>query len=168
MPETSLAATTSAGLHPTRTASIVVAGEAVGVVGEIDPGVAGAAGVGERVAWLEVDLGRLLDLATDAAPDYRPVSRFPSSDVDLAFEVADEVPAAEVERALRGGDRDLVASVALFDVYRGEPLPPGRRSLAYRVRFQAPDRTLTDADVAAARARLVTAVESAVPATLRG
>jgi phenylalanyl-tRNA synthetase beta chain len=141
--------------------------EVIGAVGEVDPDVAAAAGVPERVAWLELDLGRLLAAAGEEAP-YRQISRYPSSDVDLAFEVDEDVPAAAVERALRGADGDLLADVALFDVYRGEPLPPGRRSLAYRIRFQAMDRTLTDAEVAEARAHLVAAVESSVPATLRG
>ena len=88
--------------------------------------------------------------------------------MDLAFEVDEGVPAAAVEQALRSADGDLLADVALFDVYRGEPVPAGRRSLAYRIRFQAMDRTLTDAEVAEARASLVQAVESTVPAALRG
>jgi phenylalanyl-tRNA synthetase beta chain len=167
VPGPSLESGSAPGLHPSRTAVARVGEEAVGVVGEVDPDVAAAAGVPERVAWLELDLGRLLAAAGEEAP-YRPISRYPSSDVDLAFEVDEEVPAAAVERALRSADGDLVADVALFDVYRGDPLPAGRRSLAYRIRFQAMDRTLTDAEVAEARASLVQAVESSVPATLRG
>jgi phenylalanyl-tRNA synthetase beta chain len=167
VPGASLESGTAPGLHPSRTAVARVGEEAIGVVGEVDPDVAAAAGVPERVAWLELDLGRLLAAAGEEAP-YRPISRYPSSDVDLAFEVDEGVPASAVERALRGADGDLLADVALFDVYRGHPVPTGRRSLAYRIRFQAMDRTLTDAEVAAARAQLVHAVESTVPATLRG
>ena len=167
VPGASLEAGSAPGLHPTRTAVARVGEDALGVVGEVDPDIAAAAGVPERVAWLEIDLGRLLAAAGEEAP-YRQISRYPSSDVDLAFEVDEDVPAAAVERALRGAEADLLADVALFDVYRGEPLPAGRRSLAYRIRFQALDRTLTDAEVAEARARLVAAVESSVPATLRG
>ena len=167
VPGASLEAGTAAGLHPTRTAVARVGEEAVGVVGEVDPDVAATAGVPERVAWLELDLGRFLAAAGEEAP-YRPISRYPSSDVDLAFEVDEGVPAAAVEQALRAADGDLLADVALFDVYRGDPVPAGRRSLAYRIRFQAMDHTLTDAEVAAARARLVDAVESTLPASLRG
>ncbi len=167
VPGAALGAGAAPGLHASRTAVARVGEEAVGVVGEVDPDVAAAAGVPERVAWLELDLGRLLAAAGEEAP-YRPISRYPSSDVDLAFEVDEDVPAAAVERALRSGDGDLLADVALFDVYRGDPVPAGRRSLAYRIRFQAMDRTLTDAEVADARTRLVTAVESSLPATLRG
>jgi phenylalanyl-tRNA synthetase beta chain len=153
------------GLHPTRTARLVgPAGEDVGVVGEVDPDVLAAHGIDERVAWLEADLPVLLGLATDDA-QYRPVSRFPSSDIDLAFVVADDVAAARVEATVAGASQ-LVWSVRLFDVYRGVGIQPGHRSLAYRVRLQPTDRTLTDADVAAARQACIDAA-AAVGATLR-
>jgi phenylalanyl-tRNA synthetase beta chain len=119
------------------------------------------------VAWLEVDLDAVL-ASPRGGSAYRPVSRYPSSDIDLAFEVDEGVPAADVERALAGAAADLVASVRLFDVYRGEQVGEGRRSLAFAVRLQASDRTLTDEDVAEARRRLIDAVEGALPASLRG
>ncbi|MBW3573268.1 MAG: phenylalanine--tRNA ligase subunit beta [Actinobacteria bacterium] len=159
-------AATPPGLHPTRSAQVVVAGEVVGVVGEVDPDVLAAHDVAERVAWLELDLGRLLALP-HGNDRYRPLSRFPSSDVDLAFEVDDATPAAAVAATLRAAGGELVAELRLFDVYRGDKLGAGRRSLAFTVRFQAPDRTLTDDEVAAVRRRLVEAVESAHPARLR-
>src|SRR5690606_5365335 len=99
---------------------------------------------------------------------FRPFSRFPSSDVDLAFVTPDEVPAGDVEATLRQAAGELLVGLCLFDVYRGERLGPGRRSLAYRLRLQAPDRTLTDDEVAAVRARAVAAVEAAHGASLRG
>jgi phenylalanyl-tRNA synthetase beta chain len=155
------------GLHPTRTARVLVGGERLGWVGEVDPAVLEAVGIGERVAWLELDLGALL-AAPHGARSLRPLSRFPSSDVDLAFEVDDAVPAGAVEATLRDAGGDLVAALWLFDVYRGPQVPPGRRSLAYTVRFQAGDRTLTDEEVAGARRALIEAVEGAHRATLRG
>lgn len=156
-----------AGLHPTRAAEIVVAGEVVGVVGEVDPDVCAAYDVPGRVALVDVDLDRLLALP-HGVTSYRPVRTFPSSDLDLAFEVDEGVPAAAVERALVDGAGDLLVAIELFDVFRGPPVAEGRRSLAYRLRFQAPDRTLTDADLAAARDRCVAAVTGPLPATLRG
>ena len=115
-------------------------------------GPAGAAD-GRRVGWLEVDLGVLLDPGRVPRRDEaaRPVSRFPSSDVDLAFVVADAVPADRVAEALGAAAGDLLESVRLFDVYRGPSLGPDRRSLAFRLRFCAPDRTLTDAEVGEVR-----------------
>ena len=159
-------ATTAPGLHPTRTARIVVAGVGVGVVGEVDPDVLAAHGIDERVGWVELDLEALLALP-EGPRRYVPVSRFPSSDVDLAFEVDDGIPAGDVAATLGAGDA-LVFDVTLFDVYRGAQVPAGHRSLAFTVRFQASDRTLTEDDVAAARSALVTAVETAHGATLRG
>ena len=151
------------GMHPTRSARIAH----VGWVGEVDPGVLEAWGIEGRVGWIELDLDAFLS----SKPEYRearPISRFPSSDIDLAFAVPDSVAASDVEAAVRGAAGDLLESIALFDVYRdADRLGPDTRSLAYRLRFQAHDRTLTDADVAEARTRVIAAVESALGATLR-
>lgn len=154
------------GLHPTRSAVARVAGEVVGVVGEIDPDVLAGHGITDRVAWLEVDLGVLLAREVDEV-EYRPVSRFPSSDVDLAFEVPAAVSAVDVERTLARASR-LVWSVELFDTYRGPGVGDDARSLAYRVRFDSAERTLTDAEVAEARQALIEAVVATHGATLRG
>jgi phenylalanyl-tRNA synthetase beta chain len=161
-----LVADVVAGLHPTRTARIEVGGVPVGHVGEVDPGVLDAFDVPERVGWLEVDLDTLLGVPHGDTP-YRQVSRYPSSDIDLAFEVDDAVPASAVERCLREAAGDLLARLSLFDVFRGAPVGDGRRSLAFTLRFQAADRTLTDAEMADVRRRCIDAVEGSLPASLR-
>jgi len=163
------------GLHPTRSAHLVMTTEddharVVGVLGEVDPAVVEAFGLDaerRRVGWLEVDLEAVLSEARRHSPLLTPVSRFPSSDVDLAFLVDESVPAAAVEATLRAAGGGLLESVVLFDVYRGVGTVAGSRSLAYRLRFCAPDRTLTDADVAALRERCIAAVEQAHGARLR-
>lgn len=155
-----------AGLHPTRSGELVVGDTMVGAVGEIDPAVAERFGVDERVAWLEVDLDRLLTLP-HGERRYRPISRYPSSDVDLAFEVPETVPAAEVERAIVAAAGPLLARVSLFDVYRGTGVTPGHRSLAFTLRFQASDHTLTDAEVGQLRSDTIDAVERSLPVRLR-
>ena len=162
-----LVAGTTPGLHPTRTARIDFDGVVVGHVGEVDPGVLEAFEVGERVGWLELDLETLLGLEHGGRP-YRPVSRYPSSDIDLAFEVDETTAAADVGSCLRTAAGDLLVDLALFDVFRGAPVSDGRRSLAFTLRFQAADRTLTDAEVAEARQRCIDAVQGSLPATLRG
>ena len=164
-----------AGLHPTRAARLVApSGQVVGSVGEVDPavlddfGLDGFGPAGRRVGWLEVDLGPTLD--PGAVPrrgaEARPVSRFPSTDVDLALVVPDEVPAAAVAGALGGAGGALLESVELFDVFRGTTVGEGRRSLAFRLRFCALDRTLTDAEVGELRLACIEAA-SAVGAVLR-
>jgi phenylalanyl-tRNA synthetase beta chain len=156
------------GLHPTRAATLVGPDDvAVGHVGEVDPDVAAASGIGERVGWLDLDLDSLLALP-HGQPRYRAISRYPSSDIDLAFEVDEAVPASDVEATLRRAADDLLAWIRLFDVYRGTGIGDGRRSLAYTLRLEAQDHTLTDAEVAAVRQRCIDAVQAAHPATLRG
>ena len=162
-----LVADDPAGLHPTRAARIEVAGTPVGFVGEVDPGVLEAYGIDERVGWLEVDLEALLSLPHGGRP-YHRVSRYPSSDIDLAFEVDEGTPAAEVRSCLAAAAGDLLADLSLFDVFRGAPVAEGRRSLAFTLRFQADDRTLTDVEVAEVRQACIDAVQSTLPATLRG
>jgi phenylalanyl-tRNA synthetase beta chain len=163
----SLEAGRAPGLHPTRTAQVLVGGERIGSVGEVDPAVVAAHELDDRVGWFEVDLGRLLDAPRRPAL-YRPISRYPSSDIDLAFVVDDSVAAAAVEHTLREAGGDLLVDVRLFDVFRGPQLGPGRRSLAYRLRFNALDHTLTDEEVGEVRRRCIAAVESAHGAQLRG
>ncbi len=154
------------GMHPTRSAEVVVAGRGRGAVGEIDPAVLEAGGVSGRVAWLQLDLQQVLN-GPRARRRYRPVSKYPPSDVDLAFVVPDSVAAAQVERALRATAGALLARIELFDVYRGLGVSEGSRSLAYRLRFQAPDRTLTDAEVAEARQRCIDETSRRTGAALR-
>lgn len=154
------------GLHPTRTAEVLVSGLAVGHVGEIDPGVLEAFSVSERVAWLELHLDVLLDLPHGEV-DYRSVSRFPSSDVDLAFVVPEGISALEVRRTLAAAAGELGENVELFDTYRGSGLPEGSRSIAYRVRLRAADRTLGDSELATTRQAMIDAAVSSHGATLR-
>jgi len=154
------------GLHPGRCGVLGLDGVVVGEVGEVDPGVLDALGIRERVAWLQVDLGAALAVPHGEHP-YRPISRYPSSDLDLAFEVDEDLPAAHVAAAIRGSAGDLLVDLTLFDVFRGAPVPDGRRSLAYRLRLQAPDRTLTDEEIAGVRDAVVTTVERDLRASLR-
>ena len=144
-----------AGFHPSRSASLTRGPIVVGAVGEIDPRVLRQLGIDGRVACLELNASGLL--AEIPAPGAaKPVSRFPASDFDLAFSVPSGVTAQQVLRALRTAGAALVEDVRLFDVYRSEPSAPSR-SLAFTVRLRAPDRTLTDDDVAGVRDRCVAA-----------
>ena len=154
-----------AGLHPTRSATLSVGRDVIGAVGEVHPDVLDAYGVDERVAILELNLSVLL--ANEAkVPAWRPTSRFPSSDLDLAFATPDSVIAEKVEKAIKQAAGALVVDVALFDVYRGPGLPADTRSLAYRLRLQALDRTLSDTELTEVRNKVVAGVGK-LGATLR-
>jgi phenylalanyl-tRNA synthetase beta chain len=154
------------GLHPTRSARLVVGRRDAGVIGEVDPAVLAAHDIDGRVGWLEVDLGVLLGASRRTAV-YRPVSRFPSADIDLAFVVDDGTPAAAVERTLARAAGELLERLELFDVFRS-PALGSARSLAWRLRFSALDHTLGEDELTALRLRCIEAVTSAHPARLRG
>lgn len=154
-----------AGLHATRTATLQAGKAPLGAVGEVAPEVLAAFGVTERVAILEVNLDELLDRRAKPT-QWKQTSRQPSSDLDLAFALSDDVPAEKLEKAVRQGAGKLLVDVSLFDVYRGTGIPDGHRSLAYRLRLQAADRNLTDTDIAGVR-RGVEAAATKLGADLR-
>ncbi|MFZ9384667.1 MAG: phenylalanine--tRNA ligase subunit beta [Ilumatobacteraceae bacterium] len=144
-----------AGLHPTRSATLSAGRDVVGVVGEVHPDVLDAFDVTERVAILELNLSILLAVEPKV-PQWKVTSRFPSSDIDLAFTVPSSVTAEKVEKALRQSAGSLLVSLELFDVYRADAAAESR-SLAFRLRLQSNDRTLTDADIAGVRDKCVAA-----------
>ncbi|MDQ1440523.1 MAG: phenylalanyl-tRNA synthetase beta chain [Acidimicrobiaceae bacterium] len=156
------------GLHPTRSARLVVAstGQVLGSVGEVDPSSVAAYGLSGRIAIVSVGLEALIG-APRRDTQAKPISRFPASDIDLAFVVDDAVAAADLGDTLRAAGGELVDSVGLFDVYRDESLGAGRRSLAFHVRLRALDHTLTDPEVAAVRREMIDAATGAFDARLR-
>ncbi|MFM8857133.1 MAG: phenylalanine--tRNA ligase subunit beta, partial [Actinomycetota bacterium] len=145
-----------AGLHPTRSASLSIGKTVIGSLGEIHPGVLENLGILERCAVLELDLSSLLAMEPKI-PQWKPTSRYPSADFDLAFIVPNDVPAEKVDKSLRQSAGAWLNSVELFDVYRAPELGDAR-SLAYRVRIQAADRTLTDSDIGSIRTKCIDAV----------
>jgi phenylalanyl-tRNA synthetase beta chain len=153
------------GLHPTRSASLTNGRQVVGHLGEVHPDVLDAYGIGRRVAVLELDLTVLLARVPQPVVA-KPVSRYPSSDIDLAFVASDEVPGERLDKAIRQAAARLLVDLALFDVYRGAGVPEGFRSVAFRLRLQASDHTLTDVEVAEVRSRCIDAV-AAVGGALR-
>jgi len=155
-----------AGLHPGRSGVLVRGSQFVGELGEIDPAVLDALGIRERVAWLQLDVGAAL-AEPHGAHRYRHISRYPSSDLDLAFEADNSLPASAVEAAIRSAVGDLLVDLTLFDVFRGPSVPEGQRSLAYRLRLQAADRTLTEQDLGGALRAVIEAV-AAIGGVLRG
>jgi phenylalanyl-tRNA synthetase beta chain len=146
--ELTIAAGSNAPWHPGRCAQLWVAGQLVGHAGELHPKVVEALGLPKRTCAMELDL--------DAVPvtDHRPaptISSYPPVPLDVALVVDEAVPAADVADALRVGSGALLEHLELFDVYAGEQVGDGKRSLAYALRFRAPDRTLTTEDATKAR-----------------
>lgn len=125
-------------------------GEEFGHGGELHPRVCQAFGLPPRTSAVEIDLDLLLGRAPDVVPA-PSFSSYPVAREDVALVVDETVTAADVEAALREGAGALLESVRLFDVYTGDQVGAGKKSLAYRLRFRAPDRTLTVEETTAAR-----------------
>ncbi|WP_367126078.1 phenylalanine--tRNA ligase subunit beta [Streptomyces phytohabitans] len=153
--------------HPGRCARLTAGERHVGWAGELHPGVLKSLGLPARTCAMELDLDAVE--AASAGPVLAPyVSTYPVATRDVALIVDDAVPAADVETALREGAGELLESVRLFDVFTGEQVGGGRKSLAYALRLRAADRTLTADEASAARDAAVAAAVARTGAALRG
>jgi phenylalanyl-tRNA synthetase beta chain len=153
-------------LHPGRTARVSAGGEAVGWIGELHPLVARAWDLDHGAALFEVDLDRVLGHA-DPVPQYVDLTSFPALRMDLSVTLPEDVPAATVVAAVREAGGELLADARVFDLYHGQQVGAGRKSLALALAFRAPDRTLTDEDVAPLRERIVAALHEGLGGELR-
>ncbi len=153
--------------HPGRCAQVIVEDAVIGAMGELHPLVREAFDLPEQpVCMLEFDLDTLL-AAREGALRMTSISAHPPVYEDLAVVVDESVPAVRVQDLIAQTGAPLVRSVLLFDVYRGEQLGAGRKSLAYRLTYQADDRTLTDREVAKLRGKIVRRLAQELEATLR-
>ncbi|HWC33254.1 MAG TPA: phenylalanine--tRNA ligase subunit beta [Mycobacteriales bacterium] len=164
--ELEVSADRHAPFHPGRCAALAIGGELVGHAGELHPRAIEAFELPARTSAMELSLDLLLAEAADvtAAPY---VSPYPAAAVDIAVTVDQAVPAAELEAALRSGAGELLEAIRLFDVYVGEQVGEGRKSMAYALRLRAGDRTLTVEEVTAVRDAAVAEAASRVGAVLR-
>jgi phenylalanyl-tRNA synthetase beta chain len=153
-------------LHPSRAADVRFGERVVGWIGELHPSVLGRIDAPAGVAF-ELDVGPLLEASTFGLERYEDVTTHPGIDEDIALVADREVPAERIRETILGAGGDLLRSARVFDVYEGEQVPAGKRSLAVRLEFRAPERTLTDPEVAAERGRIVEALE-AIGVSLRG
>jgi phenylalanyl-tRNA synthetase beta chain len=157
--------------HPTfqpgRVAQLRVGESKLGLLGEVHPGIGTAFDLeDQRTCLAELDLDRLLALIS---PDKRMIriSRFPAVRQDLAVVVDETIPAIRVREEIQAAGGDILREVELFDLYRGTPIPTGKKSLAYSLAYQALDRTLTDEEVARVHGRIVEHLAIQLGAQLR-
>ncbi|MGH2838417.1 MAG: phenylalanine--tRNA ligase subunit beta, partial [Thermoleophilaceae bacterium] len=154
-------------LHPGRSASVIAGDERkIGWIGELHPLVARDWDLPGGSAF-EIDGDALAEIVAEQEPRYRPVSTFPAVIQDIAVVVSEDVAAADVEDTVRTAGGELLERLGLFDVYRGEQVGEGSKSLALRLEFRAPDRTLTDEEVAAVRDQIEKALAE-IGGKLRG
>jgi phenylalanyl-tRNA synthetase beta chain len=146
---------THQAFHPGRTAQLALrTGELVGYAGELHPKLLAAHDMPARSVALELDADALFEAAPDVIVA-KHISTFPVATQDVALIVDANVPADDVKEALREGAGDLLEEVHLFDVYARKGIEEGKKSLAFGLRFRAPDRTLTADEASEARAAAV-------------
>ncbi|GAB3262599.1 phenylalanine--tRNA ligase subunit beta [Kineosporia babensis] len=153
--------------HPGRCARLEIDGKLFGHAGELHPKVVAALGLPPRTVAAEVDLDVLIQASGGIVPA-QPISTFPLAKEDVALVVKDEVQAQDVHAALVAGAGQLLESARLFDVYVQAPIEEGHKSLAFALRFRAPDRTLTAEETAAARDAAVAVAAERTGAVQRG
>jgi phenylalanyl-tRNA synthetase beta chain len=155
-------------LLPGRTARMLLDGQEAGWLGELHPLVREKFNLPDQaMLFADLDLELLLSRVNErhtvsAVPEFPPVKE------DIAVIVDENVPGARVQSVIESAGGDLLVGVTLFDLYRGEQIGAGKKSLAYRLTYQAPDRTLTDAEVAKERAKIVKRLQDEVGGVLRG
>jgi phenylalanyl-tRNA synthetase beta chain len=148
-------------LHPGRSAGVQAAdGRGLGWLGELHPLVLREWDLEGPAAAFELDLDAIVELSAGRLEVYGDVTSFPAVLQDIAVVVPDDVPASRVEEAVRAGGGELLGALSVFDLYRGEQVGEGSKSLALRLDFHAPDRTLTDEEVAGRRAAIERELDS--------
>jgi phenylalanyl-tRNA synthetase beta chain len=151
-------------LHPSKQAAIVVANNRLGVVGELHPKVLEAFDLSETVYLFEIDLTELLPF-TVGHKMFQPIPRFPAVVRDIALVVDATMAHQKIQGIITSFP--LVAQVSIFDVYAGGPVPPGKKSLAYKIAFQSPTHTLTDEEVNGVQQQILDKLSQELGATLR-
>ncbi|GAA1747924.1 phenylalanine--tRNA ligase subunit beta [Kocuria aegyptia] len=159
---------THQAFHPGRTAVLATAdGTPLGYAGELHPQLVAAHDLPERTVAMELNLSSLIDAEVEVV-QARPISGYPAATQDVALVVDAAVPAAELRAALEEGAGELLEDVRVFDVYQGPGIEAGRKSVAFALRFRAPDRTLTADEASAAREAAVAVAAERHGAVLRG
>lgn len=153
-------------LHPGQQAEVVLEKDVVGSVGVLHPEVMRNFDLKTAAVAMEIDLDRL-DRHRKPRARYCPLPRYPAVFRDMAVVVPERMRAREVEGAIRRAGGALVEAVRPFDVYRGEPVPEGKKSLGFSIQYRATDRTLTDEEVAAIHGKILEAVERDLGGVLR-
>jgi phenylalanyl-tRNA synthetase beta chain len=139
----------------------------LGILGELHPDVLEHYELPDRVVALEIDLAKLFEVSGNPF-QYRPLPKFPGIERDIAIVVRQGMPADGIMEAIRKEGGNILRSVALFDLYRGEQVPEGHQSMAFTLEFQAADRTLTDEEADAGVQRIASALARNFGAVLRG
>lgn len=152
-------------LHPGQTAAIFKGDKQVGLLGAIHPQVQAKLGIKQNLFLFELTL---TDITEGSLPNYAPLSKFPAVSRDLAFVVEESVQWSQVEEKIRENAGEQLIDLTLFDVYRGQGIENGRKSLALGLTWQDPSRTLNDEEITSWVDSVVSSLADALGAQLRG
>jgi len=134
-------------LHSGLSARISVKGRQVGVAGEIHPHVLDNFGISKKIFVFEIDFGKIIDYGVRDEKKAKSLPKFPPVYRDIALVIDADTPSGAIEEVIAGSNVRFLGEVKVFDVYEGDPIPAGKKSLAYRMKFQSPNRSLTDEEV---------------------
>ncbi|OEH91886.1 phenylalanine--tRNA ligase subunit beta [Bacillus solimangrovi] len=154
------------GMHPGRTAEVKLDNEYLGFIGQLHPQAQKDADLNETYVF-EISLEKLLN-ADAGAVSYKPIPRFPSISRDIALVLAEDIPSSDVKSVIYEAGGKLLQDVTIFDLYKGEHLEAGKKSLAFSLRYFDPEKTLTDEEVTKVHEKVLKVVEEKLGATLRG
>jgi phenylalanyl-tRNA synthetase beta chain len=168
LPEVSYLPSATEYLYPGRAAELSLAGQPTGCFGQMHPKKAESYGLGDRAVFIgEFDLEAILATVPERYL-FAPVPRFPAALRDIAVVVEQKIPAAQVVAEIQAAGGDLLKRACLFDVFHGENIPAGTKSLAYHLSYQAGDRTLTDKEVDKAHKKIEDRLKHVLKAQIRG
>jgi phenylalanyl-tRNA synthetase beta chain len=152
--------------HPGKSAAVLCADRILGTLGEIHPDVLEAFGLEKNVYYFELDFATLVELSVEALPVVSP-SRFPDTYRDIAMLIDDQTPAENVIACIKSVKNDKVTRVDIFDLYTGDKIPHGQKSLAIRLRYGSNEKTLTDEEVSKIHLKIVSTLIAGLNVTIR-
>jgi len=154
-------------LHPGKSCSIIASGQRIGVIGTLHPSVSAAFELKGSLNILEIfGLDSMVESA-GAKTVFIPLPKYPYTERDVAIVVDDAVMVSSVQKEILSVNSDIIESVKLFDIYTGKPIPKGKKSLAFSIRFRSADKTLMDAEVDDLHARIIRKLQENLDAELR-
>ncbi len=156
----------SPSFHPGRTSEINFGVDKGGLIGEIHPKVLETYQIDQKVIYFEIDLSVLVENLS-AIKSYQSVPIYPGISIDIAIVVDDKYTVGDVIQTINESKIELLKSIRLFDIYTGTQIPPGKKSMAFRLQFQSEERTLTEEEVIEVRGDIIKILDNKIGAQLR-
>lgn len=154
-------------LHPSRQIKLVCRETTLGIIGELHPEIAEELKIPGQTYLFEIDWDNLVKARVNRKRRYYPLPKYPAVRRDLAILIKEDISSAQITRIIEDVGRDLIEKVGLFDVYQGDKIPTGYKSLAYSVTYRKPEATLTDEEVNEVHSRIIAQIKNKMGAELR-